>query len=199
MKRTKWLYLAAFALAAAVLVLRLLLFIRMTKTDTPSAPSASPAPVSAAARPLPAAAKDILFPGLNQQSITSITVSTPDRSFHFRCEDPQSISVNGQRADREIFRTLIEQISQFPVDMHASFAPSAQDLLLTLVISSGAHQQTARFYEDSDQREMARIVLGSDDAPQYRQTSGWRVGTLMMLCEGTRMLDAHGNEQPVIR
>ena len=65
-----------------------------------------------------------------------------------------------------------------------------------MVISSGSRQQTARFYEDGGKGEKAHIVLGSEDAPEYRQTSGWRVGTLMMTCEGTRIQDAHGNETP---
>jgi len=197
MKRINLIYLAAFALAAVVLALRLLLFIRMTKTDKPAAP---PAPAYAAARSL-ASSRPVatLFPGLNEQSVTSITVSTPDRHFDFRCEDPHAVSVNGHQADSEIFLTLLEQISQFPVDTHPAFAPEAQNLLLTLIVSSGTQQQIAQFYSDGHTGETTHIVVGKGDTSKYLMTGGWRVGALMMTCEGTRMLDAHGNEQPVIR
>ena len=137
-----------------------------------------------------------LFPGLNEHAITSITVATPDRSFHFLCENPQLVSVNGRQADSEVFSTLLEQISELPVEHYNSFNPQAQNLILTLVISTGQEKQTARFYEDGRQGEKAHIVLGSEDAPEYRQTGGWRVGALMLTCEGTRIQDAHGNEMP---
>ena len=137
-----------------------------------------------------------LFPGLDESAVTAISVITPDRSFHFLCEGPQAVSVNGQLADGEVFRTLLDQISELPVDFHSPFAPQAEQLLLTLTVSSGQAQHTARFYADGKTGEKAHIVSGSPDAPQYRQTGGWRVGTLTMTCEGTRILDALGNEIP---
>ncbi len=68
--------------------------------------------------------------------------------------------------------------------------------LLTLTVCTGAKQHIARFYEDDGTGEVARIVTGSEDAPEYGQTDGWRVGTLMMTCEGTRIQDERGNERP---
>ena len=196
MKRANLIYLAAFALVAAALALRLLLFMRMTKTDKPVNP---PAPAYAAARSLSSGSPQAtLFPGLNEQSVTSITVSTPDRRFDFRCEDPRTVSVNGHRADSEVFLTLLEQISQFPVDTRTAFAPEAQNLLLTLIVSSGAQQQIAQFYSDGHTGETTHIIVGKGDTSKYLMTGGWRVGALMMTCEGTRILDAHGNEQPAI-
>ena len=138
-----------------------------------------------------------LFPELNSTQITSLLVSTPERSFRFHMNPHGAVSVNGHRADHDIFSVLLDQIAALPVETHSAFAPRAQDLLMTLVVSTGAHQKTARFYAGSE-GETARIVLGTDESPEYRQTNTWRVGTLMMTCEGTRILDAHGNEQPII-
>ena len=68
--------------------------------------------------------------------------------------------------------------------------------LLTLTVCTGGKQHIARFYEDDGTGEVARIVAGSADAPEYGKTGGWRVGTLMMTCEGTRIQDERGNERP---
>ncbi|MBQ4266218.1 MAG: hypothetical protein IJB85_11965 [Clostridia bacterium] len=140
-----------------------------------------------------------LFPTLDESAVSAITVVTSDRSFYFLCEDPQLVSVNGQHADAGVFRTLLEQIADLPVDPRSAFSPQAEQLLLTLTVSAGPAQHTARFYADGKSGETTRIVSGPPDAPQYRQTSGWRVGTLMMTCEGTRILDALGNETPIAK
>lgn len=161
-----------------------------------SAPPPAPDMARAAMPSTSAAPAFTLFPDLDHIQLTSLSVITQDRSFQFDLGQQGAVSVNGQQADREAFSTLVEQIAELPVEQHAAFVPDAQDLLLTLIVSSGAKQQTARFYEDGLQGEKTRIVLGTDAAPEYRQTNGWRVGTLMMTCEGTRILDAHGNETP---
>lgn len=140
-----------------------------------------------------------LFPELNAAHITSLFISTPQRSFRFQLSPHGAVSVNGQQADGDIFSVLLDQISDLPVQQNVAFAPQAQDLLLTLVISTDTHQRTARFYEDGGRGETARIVLDTDHAPEYLKTNAWRVGTLMMACEGTRILDAHGNEQTAIQ
>lgn len=138
---------------------------------------------------------DTLFPELDGKRITAISVSTPASTFLFHCEDTKRISVNGQRADYDVFHTLLSQITELPVSIHPSFA-ATDTPLLTLVISTAQGQYTARFYEDDTQEE-ARIVSGTDSAPQYRSTDAWRVGMLMMTCEGTRIQDERGNETPV--
>ena len=138
----------------------------------------------------------ILFPELCGMPVTSLTISTPERSFQFQLDKQGAVSVNGQQADGEVFSTLLSQIALLPVERFGDFNPQAQNLILTLVVSTGQGNQTARFYEDGGAGEKAHIVLDPEHAPQYLQTSGWRVGTLMMTCEGTRILDAHGNETP---
>lgn len=166
-----------------------------SKSSPPPAPDTARAVMPSAS----AAPAFTLFPDLDHVRVTSLSVIAPGRSFQFDLGQQGTVSVNGHQADREAFSTLVNQIAALPVEQHAAFVPDAQDLLLTLVVSSGAKQQTARFYEDGVHGEKARIVLGTDAAPEYRQTNGWRVGTLMMTCEGTRILDAHGNETPAGR
>lgn len=139
-----------------------------------------------------------LFPDLNASAITSISVTAGNRSFLFVAEDSRNVSVNGREADCDIYRTLVGQIASLPVYAQEAFATQDARLLLTLTVSAGDRQHTASFYEDDGTGETARIVAGTESAPQYAQTAGWRVGTLMMTCEGTRVEDEEGNEQPAL-
>lgn len=149
------------------------------------------------AAPVVSAAPDFtLFPELDRVRVTALSVITPERSFQFRMDKRGAVSVNGRQADEEAFSTLLEQIAELPVERHTAFTPEAQELLLTLVVSTDTQQKTARFYGGRAE-EKTRIVLDNDGAPEFRQTNGWRVGTLMMTCEGTRVQDIHGNEMPV--
>ncbi|MBQ8617758.1 MAG: hypothetical protein IJ418_09660 [Clostridia bacterium] len=165
----------------------------------PSVPTQAKSTVSPAAQDAAAEIAIPLFPDLSGMTVTALTVSTPDRSFQFRMDQSGMVSVNGQQADGEIFSTLLEQIRELPVERYDSFSPQQQNLILTLVISAGPQKHTARFYEDGGAGEKTHIVLDTGDLTEYRQTSGWRVGTLMMTCEGTRILDIHGNETPAIQ
>lgn len=139
----------------------------------------------------------LLFPDLNAKAITAITVRTPERSFRFAREYDSLVSVNGQQADSEIYMTLVGQIAELPVSPAEQFCASDTKLLLTLIISAGEEQHTASFYEDGGTGATARVIAGTESAPRYGQTDGWRVGTLMMTCEGTRVQDEQGNEQPL--
>lgn len=140
---------------------------------------------------------DLLFPDLDMDAITAISVRSPERSFQFCADGSGGVSVNGHQADTEIYLTLISQISELPVARIDAFAPDSVQWQLTLTVCAGGEQHTARFYEGDGTGEVARIVSGSEDAPEYGQTGGWRVGTLMMTCEGTRIQDERGNERPV--
>ena len=137
----------------------------------------------------------LLFPALNASRITAITVSTPERSFRFDAEGGE-VSVNGRQADAEIYETLVNQIAALPVDRIGAFTPDSAQLLLVITVCADGAEQTARFYEDGGTGETAWIIAGTADAPAYAKTSGWRVGTLMMTCEGTRIQDERGNERP---
>jgi len=191
--RTVWRFLAAAAIVPAIWLSAFF----MAESPMPAHPVHSDA---AAAQGSGAVIPRLtLFPDLNPSHITSLFVSTPERSFRFQLGEHGAVSVNGQQADHDIFSVLLNQISGLPVQQHVAFAPEAQDLLLTLIISTDTHQQTAHFYEGIGQGKTARIVLDAGNSPKYRQTNTWRVGTLMMACEGTRILDAHGSEQPAIQ
>ena len=138
----------------------------------------------------------LLFPDLDMNAITAISVHSPERSFQFYADGRGGVSVNGQQADAEIYLTLVDQISELPIHQTDAFIPDGVQWLLTLTVCADGEQHTARFYEGEGTSEVARIVAGSEDAPEYGQTGGWRVGTLMMTCEGTRIQDERGNEQP---
>ena len=160
--------------------------------------SAQPSSMQNAARTQsPDGMDTTLFPSLDEAAITAISVSTPERSFHFLREGANAVSVNGQQADAEIFSTLLEQIADLPVNSFTAFSPCSSRLQLTLVVSTAQAQHTAHFYAGGASGETTHIISGSCEAPAYSQTNGWRVGTLMMTCEGTRIQDAHGNETPL--
>lgn len=138
----------------------------------------------------------LLFPDLDMNAITAISVRSPERSFQFYADGSGEVSVNGRQADAEIYLTLVSQISELPIAPTDAFIPDSVQWQLTLTVCAGGEQHTARFYEGDGTGEVARIVAGSEDAPEYGQTGGWRVGTLMMTCEGTRIQDERGNERP---
>lgn len=182
------------AFSGAVVLLSFLLLAHTTPGDSVlHAPESSSAPMQQASL----SAGLTLFPNLSGAHITSLCVSTPERSFQFHQDQQGLVSVNGRHADSEIYSTLLEQIAELPVEKHSAFTPKAQDLILTLVVSSGAQHRTAHFYSDGHTGENTHIVLSGGELPEYRRTNFWRVGTLMMTCEGTRILDANGNEQPI--
>ena len=185
---------AAVCTVGAIALCAAFFLLHMAHTEAlPTQHVSLPAPRTASASPA-----STLFPGLSNAHITALCVSTPERSFQFHTDKSGLVSVNGQQADSEIFSTLLDQIAELPVERRSPFSPQPQDLMLTLVISSDEKQQTARFYEDAASNETAHIVLGTGESSEYRQTSIWRVGTLMMTCEGTRILDIYGNETPAV-
>ena len=58
----------------------------------------------------------LLFPDLNAEAITAISIDTPESSFRFYADGNGRVSVNGRQADAEIYGTLVEQISGLPLD-----------------------------------------------------------------------------------
>jgi hypothetical protein len=137
-----------------------------------------------------------LFPELSSASIRSLFVHTPERSFQFQLNAHGAVSVNGTQADAEIFSTLLEQITDLPVNPIGAFPIEDTHLILSLEILADDRQHIAHFYENSAAGTVTHIICGAPDAPEYLRTDGWRVGTLVMTCEGTRILDAYGNETP---
>lgn len=155
-----------------------------------AAPSADTAPSggSHAQTALPSAAssgESLLFPGLNADAVTAISISAQERSFDFLCRDAGRVSVNGHSADSEIFRTLVAQIAEIPVTP-ASPAPDSSAPLLHLTITAGGAQYHASFF-GQDGSPVALVRSGSHGS--WHRTEGWRIGTLMLACEGARIED----------
>ncbi len=157
-----------------------------------SAASASPAAVLSCTPD--AHARHTLFPEVDESSVTHVTVSSQDASYEFLRDAPDDVSVNGQKADSEAFDTLLCQIVTLPVSDTPSF-PVSESPLLTVRVVSGETMHLASFYRGQSE-DKALILCGTQEAPLYRQTSAWRVGTLLLTCEGTRIQDERGNETP---
>ena len=137
----------------------------------------------------------VLFPGLDQSRISMLSVAAPDRSFEFRCETPDNISVNGNQADEEIFNTLVAQIQELPVNALHPFTPEDAPALVLRISTHDGAQHVAHFYND-DAASLVQVFSGSSGVPVCHSIDPWRIGTLMMTCEGTRIQDASGNEIP---
>ena len=134
-----------------------------------------------------------LFSGVTGDEVTALHVRSADRSFDFLCGE-SSVSVNGQMADDEIFSTLMEQILTLPIMACEPFSPEG-DAILTLILTVGGHDRTACFYE-TDSRDMARVISCTQGETLYGKVKSWRIGTLLMACDGTRIQDESGNETP---
>jgi len=129
--------------------------------------------------------EQLLFPGLNADAVTAISVTADGRSFDFLCSGAHEVSVNGSRADSESFRTLIAQIAEITVTPAAPYPEGGQPFL-HLAVSAGGTQYQASFFADG-KSPLALVRSGSRG--DWHRTEGWRVGTLMLTCEGARMED----------
>lgn len=136
----------------------------------------------------------LLFPELDSGAVTAISILSPDASFEFLCRGLGDVSVNGHEADSEVFLTLISQIAELSV-APAEPIPEGSTPLLRLSVTADGKQYDAAFYSGGKSASHAFIKSGGS-TPAYHRTAGWRVGTLMMTCEGTRIQDERGNESP---
>ena len=134
-----------------------------------------------------------LFSGVTGEHVTALIVHSEDRNFEFLCGEG-SVSVNGQMADDEVFSTLMEQILTLPVMTCDPFSPE-EDAVLTLILTANGADRTASFYPTESQ-EMARVISCAQEQTLYGQVKSWRIGTLLMACDGTRIQDESGNETP---
>ena len=135
-----------------------------------------------------------LFPELDPSVVTTVSITTPQSAFDMR-RSSKSVSINGQQGDEDVFSTMLTHIADMDfVSTHPFTAPEAP--ILTLVIHQHGEEFTAAFYADNENGEHARIIAGREPAPVYGVIDGWRVGTLMLACEGTRIQDAYGKETP---
>lgn len=180
--------------------------VRQAATSEPAVqPTAEPAEtdepvetgeaIEAAAFSDPSAQSEPLLPDFDQKSIVNVSVTTAERQFNFNCTDRSTVSVNGHQADAEIFAKLIDQIVSLPVVALSPFTPQ-ENPVLTLTINTEAGQITASFFNDGDNGTNARIICVLEGTSIYRMTDGWRIGTLLLTCDGTRIQDASGHELP---
>ena len=65
-----------------------------------------------------------------------------------------------------------------------------------MTVSTDTQDFSARFYQDSEDGKYAYVVADADNE-RFLKTDAWRVGTLLLTCEGTRIFDASGQETPV--
>ena len=195
MRRQQWLL---FGAAGAAALLTCALLIHASSGD---AVQAAPQAQSSAARGPSTIADEAeayaLFSQLEACSVTRLCVDTPESQYAFRCTDKARISVNGQQADRDVFMTLLDQILTMPVVTIAPFVP-ADEATVTLTLYVDDAQYTAAFYREADEESPTMSIISGDaDAPCYQRTDRWRLGTMLLACEGTRIQDEQGAETPM--
>lgn len=194
MRKHPWMLIGA---AGAAALLTCALLTRAPSGEAVSAPEARPSATRGPSTIADEADAYALFAQLAAGSVTRLSVVTPQSQYTFRCADDARISVNGQKADRDVFLTLLDQILTMPVVTIAPFSPTG-DASVTLTLVSEGMQYTASFYREADEESpYMRIISGGADAPCYQRTDRWRLGTMLLACEGTRIQDAQGAETPM--
>jgi len=173
-----------FSVAFLLLALAFLAAAAHRTAPVPSA-EARPGTVRTNADALPPGGAPLLFPGLDAAAVTSVSITADGRSFEFLRRDAGSVSVNGSRADAEAFRTLIAQIAEITV-APAPSPPEGGQPLLHLTVTAGGAQYRASFFGGGSS---PRALVRSDSHSGWHHTEGWRVGTLMLACEGARIED----------
>ena len=87
-------------------------------------------------------------------------------------------------AHEEVFSTLIRQIESAEDGQSAAFQPQ-DDPLLTVSLSGTDGTHTLQFYADAQDRSRVYVLCsGKADAST---TEAWRVGTILLACEGTQI------------
>ena len=179
-----------FSLAAVCLLGVMLLPAANESAQTLAAPETAQREATAGE----AAKTQSLFPELTSEAISAIHIrSIDDCNFDFSVRG--ELSVNGQKADGEVFSTLVDQLTAESYTPCDAFTPQS-DPLLTVTVSTDSQDFSARFYQDSENGKYAYVAAG-EQGERCLKTDAWRVGTLLLTCEGTRIFDASGQETPV--
>lgn len=175
---------------AAVCLLGVMLLPAANESAQPVAPSAPPESAAAGG----GAENETLFPKLTNTDIVGIRIHAKDDcDFDFSVRG--ELSVNGQKADGEVFSTLVDQLTAESYTPCDAFTPQG-DAMLTVTIYTDTQDFSARFYQDQSDGKYAYVVAGEKDQ-RCLKTDAWRVGTLLLTCEGTRIFDASGQETPI--
>lgn len=157
--------------------------------------SAADTPAAESHLAQPTGDEQTLFPELNPSLVTAVSIITPQSTFDLKRDENRSVSINGQRGDREVFATLLTHIAAMSFRSSDSFTPPDTPLL-TLIVHQQGREFSAAFYADGGTGEFARVVTTRSGSPAYGTTDGWHIGTLMLACEGTRIQDESGKETP---
>lgn len=156
-----------------------------------AAAAASPAPVQETA------STSALFPEASIRDVTRLDISTAEADYSFTGADSGFVSLNGRKADPDVFSTLLGQILYLPVTPTDPFTPSAQPTV-TLTLSLGDTQHIICFYrDDHSPGPYVTLTVGTGTASAYHKTDTWRIGTMLLTCEGTRIQDERGHETPM--
>lgn len=175
---------------AAVCLLGVMLLPAANESAQPVSPSAPPESAAAGG----GAENETLFPELTNTDIVGIRIHAKDDcDFDFSVRG--ELSVNGQKADGEVFSTLVDQLTAESYTPCDAFTPQG-DAMLTVTIYTDTQDFSARFYQDEDDGKYAYVVAG-EKGQRCLKTDAWRVGTLLLTCEGTRIFDASGQETPI--
>ena len=179
-----------FSLTAVCLLGFMLLPAGNKSTQTLSAPDAPAHEATSGELP----DERLLFPELTDSDISEIHIRAGDDcAFDFSVRG--ELSVNGQKADGEVFSTLLDQLTADCFVPCEDFEPRGEPLL-TVTVSTDTQDFSARFYQDSEDGKYAYVVAEAEKE-RCLKTDAWRVGTLLLTCEGTRIFDASGQETPV--
>lgn len=138
-----------------------------------------------------------LFEPLAREDVAELLVQTPEQRYVFHCPDGLRVSVNGQKADLGVFQTLLDQVLSLPVVTIAAFTPATQ-ACMTLELTAGGTRYTASFYRGAqgDDPYVSVVSSRTGAGARYHRTDSWRLGTMLLACEGTRILDEKGDETP---
>ena len=92
------------------------------------------------------AAGQLLFPELSDTDITGIRIhANDDCEFDFSVRG--ELSVNGQKADEEVFSTLVDQLMADSFTLCDDFEPQ-NDALLTVTVYTDTQDFSASFYQE---------------------------------------------------
>ena len=169
-----------FSLAAVCLLGFMLLPAANESAQTVSVAVGSNSPAADDA----SAAGQLLFPELSDTDITGIRIhANDDCEFDFSVRG--ELSVNGQKADEEVFSTLVDQLTADSFTLCDDFEPQ-NDALLTVTVYTDTQDFSASFYQEQRDDKYAYVVAGADNE-RFLKTDAWRVGTLLLTCEGTHL------------
>ena len=114
----------------------------------------------------------------------SMRVCANGRSFLYR-RTAGGLSVNGGQADEEVFTTLLSQIRAAVSGGRERFVPQGEPLLT--VTLEGGESRTIAFYRDGADQSRVFVIVRSGEGERACATEAWRVGTILLACEGTQL------------